>query len=205
MFKRVFIIPILFLFFTIQAQQDLNLKVSYKMTINYNSTYQSSIVPTVDCDLYIEKGVSKFNMFYAEAEKKYPGQLYKQHLSIYKDFNKNEMYARAIGYKNFEYVRKDSLNIIDWKLEESTKLINGKTCKLATAHWRNHDWVAWYDESIPISDGPFKLHGLPGLILEAKATACDGNSYNFTMTEIEFTKDSFEKKYFIRLKIRNLS
>ena len=200
MFKRVFFLVFPFFSFFFSAQENLNVKVSYVMNLKSVGTYQSTSLPEVECTLYIQNGMSKFNMLYLEAEKKYPGEFYNQNVSVYKDFNKNEMFGRAIGYKNFEYVIKDSLNIIDWKLEESTKLINGKTCKLATAHWRDHDWEAWYDESIPISDGPFKLHGLPGLILEAKATACDGNSYSFTMTEIEFTKDSFEKKIFYPFK-----
>ena len=197
MFKRVYLlIATSCIIISLKAQEPLNLKVSYTMQVNFNSTYQSTSAPTVDCYLYIKDGISKFDMNYEEAEKKYPGELYGYHVSIYKNFNKNEMYGRVIGYKSDEYVIKDSLNIINWKLEDSTKIIKGRSCKLAIAHWRDHDWQAWYDEHITFSDGPYKLNGLPGLILEAKATSCNNVISTFEVNDIQFTNDSFAKEIF---------
>ncbi len=102
------------------------------MEIDRNNTFKSGSNPKVDCDMYIEDGISRFIVKYQEAYAIYPGQVISYNVSVYKDFkNKNEMYGRAIGYKANNYVIKDSLNIIDWKLQDFTKIINGENCKLA--------------------------------------------------------------------------
>ena len=33
--------------------------------------------------------------------------------------------------------------------------------------FKGRTWYAWYSEDIPVSEGPWKLYGLPGLILRA--------------------------------------
>lgn len=58
-----------------------------------------------------------------------------------------------------------------WNIEEdSTKNIYGYQCTKAATYFRGRHWVAWFTQDIPIDAGPWKLRGLPGLILEAK---CD--------------------------------
>jgi len=171
------------------------------MEVIYNNTFQAQANPKVECELYINNGESKFNYEYAAAEKKYPGTIPKLNISVYKNFNKNEMYARALGYGDVEkYIIKDSLNIINWKLQDSVKIVNGREVKFATTHWRDHDWEVWYDEKISVSEGPDKLHGLPGLIVEAKAKSCAGSTYYFTMSSISYSKDSFTDKIFFPFK-----
>lgn len=54
---------------------------------------------------------------------------------------------------------------LKWKMEKETKTILGFVCKKASLDFGGRKWTAWYSESIPISDGPYKFHGLPGLIL----------------------------------------
>ena len=56
---------------------------------------------------------------------------------------------------------------IDWALSDSTKEICGYLCHQATATFRGRNWIAWYCD-IPKSVGPWKLNGLPGLILAAE-------------------------------------
>ena len=55
---------------------------------------------------------------------------------------------------------------INWKiLTERETLENFKT-KKATTELFGRNWEAWFAEEIPLSDGPYKFHGLPGLILK---------------------------------------
>lgn len=49
-----------------------------------------------------------------------------------------------------------------------TLTIEGYLCHRATATYKGKTWVAWYTEDIPSSAGPWKLSGLPGLILRAE-------------------------------------
>lgn len=50
---------------------------------------------------------------------------------------------------------------------DSTARILGYNCTLATTHYRGRTWKVWYTEDIPLSYGPWKLCGLPGLVLRA--------------------------------------
>ena len=56
---------------------------------------------------------------------------------------------------------------ISWVVADSVRTILGHPCHMATADFRGRRWTAWFATDIPISDGPWKLGGLPGLILEA--------------------------------------
>lgn len=61
----------------------------------------------------------------------------------------------------------DSCVRFDWQLHDDTLTVCGYTCRKAVANFRGRTWTAWYAEQIPIDAGPWKLHGLPGLILKA--------------------------------------
>ena len=54
--------------------------------------------------------------------------------------------------------------------------------RLATTDFRGRHWTAWFATDIPVSDGPWKLGGLPGLILEAYDK---GHQYTFTAVGLE--------------------
>ncbi len=60
--------------------------------------------------------------------------------------------------------------IINWKLYTDTKMIGGLKCYKATGTFRGKNYTAWYTKKIPLPYGPWKLQGLPGLILEAYDT-----------------------------------
>ncbi|ADQ78509.1 Protein of unknown function, Porph ging [Paludibacter propionicigenes WB4] len=54
-----------------------------------------------------------------------------------------------------------------WTLQDSTLKICGYECNKAVAKFGGREWTTWYAPEIAISDGPWKLYGLPGLILKA--------------------------------------
>ena len=56
----------------------------------------------------------------------------------------------------------------NWNITDSTKNIFGFECFLAKTDFRGRKWLVWFSPEIPISDGPWKLCGLPGLILKAQ-------------------------------------
>ena len=69
-----------------------------------------------------------------------------------------------------------------WVMDDSVRTILGHPCRMATADFRGRHWTAWFATDIPISDGPWKLGGLPGLILEAYDK---GHQYTFTAVGLE--------------------
>lgn len=60
----------------------------------------------------------------------------------------------------------DQLNY-SWQITNETKQIKNFTCYKATTAFRGNTFEAWFTPDIPINAGPWKWHGLPGLILEA--------------------------------------
>jgi GLPGLI family protein len=52
-----------------------------------------------------------------------------------------------------------------WSLRQDTCSIRGFPCQKAVCEYGGRVWTAWFTTHIPISDGPYKFSGLPGLIL----------------------------------------
>lgn len=66
---------------------------------------------------------------------------------------------------------------INWKLSNSETRIGNYNCKSATTEFRGRRYVAWYTEKIPLSVGPWKFNGLPGLILKVEDEAGEVKFY----------------------------
>jgi len=100
--------------------------------------------------------------------------------------NKNS-YFETIGISLYTV---SSQEIIDWKFEEGTKQIGKYTCKKARTTFAGRNYTAWYSEEIPLSEGPYKFRGLPGLILEMYD---DRQEHYFSLLSLE------KKTYFLDL------
>ena len=66
-----------------------------------------------------------------------------------------------------KYKYKEPQPDFNWQLSDETKTVCGTLCHKATCSFRGRDWTVWYSD-IPVSEGPWKFGGLPGLILEAE-------------------------------------
>lgn len=65
----------------------------------------------------------------------------------------------------------DTLGAIDWKIDPTEhKRFGIYDCRKATGVFAGREYDAWFTLDIPISSGPHKLGGLPGMILEAYTT-----------------------------------
>lgn len=92
--------------------------------------------------------------------------------------NKNRFYYKDLKKKTVtgvekiltkEFIVSDSLAIFNWELlTDETKEILGHICNKAKLNYRGRKYEAYYTTDIPIQNGPYKFHGLPGLILEIK-------------------------------------
>lgn len=57
---------------------------------------------------------------------------------------------------------------LQWDITSQTKTINGYLTQKATTRYKGRNYEAWFCAQLPFINGPWKLQGLPGLILEAK-------------------------------------
>ena len=104
---------------------------------------------------------------------------------VYKNYPTGQMtITDRISLQDYCYV--DSLHTQIWTMGDSTREVLGYTCQQATADFRGRRWTAWFATDIPVSDGPWKLGGLPGLILEAYD---EGKQHVFTAVGLERVKD----------------
>lgn len=95
---------------------------------------------------------------------------------LYKDMSHNEV-IECDFFDMTHYKYNEPLKIPEWTIQDSVKSIIGLECVKATTEFKGRTWTAWFSPEIPISDGPWKLCGLAGLILEAH----DGN-YDYVFT-----------------------
>lgn len=89
---------------------------------------------------------------------------------LYKDRQKDSCYVYGrvgeIGRKEAVVV-KEKIPVMKWMQQDSVKMVCGYRCRKATTSFRGRTYVAWYTPDLPFQEGPWKLCGLPGLILEA--------------------------------------
>ena len=86
--------------------------------------------------------------------------------TIYKNYPQGEMTITDFLLGQY-YLYGDSLNAQEWNMEnDSTKMVLGHECQKATCCFRGRQWTAWFALDVPVSDGPWKFCGLPGLIME---------------------------------------
>ncbi|BFG69603.1 hypothetical protein KACHI17_04840 [Sediminibacterium sp. KACHI17] len=65
------------------------------------------------------------------------------------------------------YLLNENITTPDWKISPETKEIKGYTCQKATTEFKGRFYEVWFCPKVPYPYGPWKLGGLPGLILEA--------------------------------------
>jgi len=65
------------------------------------------------------------------------------------------------------YLIEGPMPVIDWKTSGDTATFGGLHCQKATCHFKGRDYTAWFCPDLPVHIGPWKLNGLPGVIVDA--------------------------------------
>src|SRR5690606_32550615 len=96
----------------------------------------------------------------------------------------DSLYGLGLEGKNVTYAYEEDSADLDWQLTTDTATVHGFLCQKATIEYGGRIWTAWFTPEIPISDGPYKFSGLPGLIIKINDTE---NLWNFELVKLEPT------------------
>lgn len=104
----------------------------------------------------------------------------KDRIKLFKYFpkHKNTIYNQAYD----SYVYEEDIVTPQWKIEKEKLTVAGYSCLKAIARFCGRNYTAWFTPDIPVSEGPWKFIGLPGLILRVYD---DKGEVNFECTQIE--------------------
>ncbi|SEW10737.1 GLPGLI family protein [Chryseobacterium wanjuense] len=78
---------------------------------------------------------------------------------------------------------------LNWKILPDKEKIGEFNAQKAIADFAGRKWIAWFVSDIPIQDGPYKFHGLPGLIVKIED---ETKSHSFVLKEIKNLKQNEE-------------
>lgn len=100
---------------------------------------------------------------------------------VYRNATDNELTFVTTIPDDFYYTEKNPTQ--EWSIDDKdTMTVCGYVCKKATTTYGGRHWTAWFAEDLPIDGGPWKLFGLPGLILAAHDA---DNIYHFNCIGME--------------------
>jgi GLPGLI family protein len=161
----------IFLFFPILVSSQNNYQVKYNMTTLFDGlkNYEAKLsfsdsqsyfeyILAVKDTATIESQDSNGNIKISIPEKKAQ--------KIYFDFKTKKYYE--IKYIKEEFVVQDTINLPNWNIFEEIKNINNHQCRKATSTFKGRNYEVWFTDEYPTMCGPWKLNGLPGLIILAQ-------------------------------------
>ena len=142
---------------TRKSYEILQIGKSFSFMQEYDTFRQDSCFHVMGLDRVRE-------IDYYQVVERFPGQ--RSHHIMIKDHAKGEVTEEA--YFGFNYnTYTEPAPQFDWTLCEDTMTVCGYLCQKATTCFRGRRWTVWYCD-LPLSEGPWKFQGLPGLILQAE-------------------------------------
>ncbi len=105
---------------------------------------------------------------------------FKDFKSVSKDLKTRETKKFITNFQKLFTVKIDEKLV--WNMEQESKETFGMKVQKATTTYGGRNWVAWFTNEIPLLDGPYVFHGLPGLIIEIADTQ---NDYVFSLVQIK--------------------
>ena len=135
--------------------------------------------------MYLDVGekLSKYYSHYTQIRDSNIAAGIKQGLSAYEVVEQSKQFKRGVNTVVYSLIKQGEFHVeeqlIDryyydekrltpqWTLKEGEKMHEGYLCKEAEAIYRGRKWTAYYAPEIPVQQGPWKLWGLPGLIIYA--------------------------------------
>ncbi|GAA3964040.1 hypothetical protein GCM10022407_08390 [Hymenobacter antarcticus] len=108
--------------------------------------------------------------------------------SIFKEPSKDlVLYHDVIGTEDHQY--QENAPLFHWKITPVRKAVAGYECQQAFTGFGGRTFEAWFTRDIPVSEGPYKFYGLPGLIVKVRDTH---SNYLFELLSFENNPKPFD-------------
>src|SRR5690554_3315999 len=120
---------------------------------------------------------------------------------VYTDFKSRKLY-NTLEQQNI-YKSVEPIPEMNWVLTDESKEIEGILLHKATLNFRGRNYEAWCNLDIPVSVGPWKFNGAPGLIYEIKSLEEDF-SYYWGLKEFKEVNEEKKLKETLMLLTRKL-
>lgn len=152
------------------------------LSVSYDCLYRTKEEQTRPIHgIWILNHGENTSMFYCEPE--IVRGIFVDNSGIYRIYKnlpvKNQLTFRE-GYSP-KYYYTELMPDFKWTMLEGDSTICSYSCQKAVTHFRGRIWYVWYTTDLPYNDGPWKLSGLPGLIMKAEDSKGD---YSFTAFKI---------------------
>ncbi len=182
--KNIFIFGCLLIFFfsdCIAQKPDSVLTIVHYSFINITDTNHRDRLFTQNMVLYLGKDLSVFKSYDKMAQDSIMKSTINESLKtgiidtrnrkktinteIYKSLSGNKMITKQKIVN--DYLVEEGLPVMNWTITKEIKQIANIACQKAQGKFKGRVYEAWFTTKYPYNNGPWKLGGLPGLILEA--------------------------------------
>ena len=128
---------------------------------HYYSTWQLSTIHIIDSVFRIGGSSADYNRVRQEKGIEPSNFMY----FIFKNYPQKGL--QTVDYPSVDFFQYQEPMGQEWDLIEGDTVVLEHPCQKAKCHYHGKEWTAYYATDIPMSEGPWKLCGLPGLILRA--------------------------------------
>ena len=168
-----------------QHPDKAQLVVHYKFT-HVRDTTNRAHPYTENMALYVGKGASVYRSYEniledARFKKEFDAQMakspdgfvrvdhhYTGSSTEYYLFTNEQKFFTVEGLFANRYIVEDVVPVIKWEISSETTTIGGLHCQEATGYFKGRDYTVWFCPDLPVHTGPWKLNGLPGVIVDAR-------------------------------------
>ena len=169
--------------FTFNAQ---NHRFAYNYTFTPDSLVnEKTISEQMNLDI-TDKGSKFYSQLVFESDSLMSAEFEKQARGNNMNINLKGISRKGIvktivekSYPSFDQVMLNSLGGTKYKVTDNRKvmwnimpdkmIIGNFNAQKATTEMYGRKWIAWFSTELPFQDGPYKFHGLPGLIVKIES------------------------------------
>jgi GLPGLI family protein len=107
-------------------------------------------------------------------------------------YSKEKKFYTNVASTVGKFVVERSYPTINWSILSETKNIEGYQCQKAKGDFHGRNFIVWFTNELPFKTGPWKLTGLPGLIIEALDST---KRIKFELISFKTIKNSLNETY----------